>query len=254
MYLDKIEIFLEEILSCLKARKEIAPLKEKNSELEIKNSELEKSITALIDEKDLLIKKVEELINQRDDFKSQLDGAQGKFELKEKNLRGEFNFKIEQANKKISELDKARLISEGKLNFYRDTYGELDAAYKIYLTLDEETRFDLAGIFGAGETAAGFFSGAVQEKNLEPFWDYVSRHADNENLNCLFDFCFEMFNRGFREPPYIRLNVERGEFFDSDNMRRALQSRQMGNVIRVILQGYKYSAGNVVKKSVVELG
>ena len=212
-----------------------------------------------------------QLDNQREEFNRQLAAAEDDFNRREENLRGEldnqreefnrqlaaaeddFNRQLVAANKKLAAAEKAREIAEGTAKFYRETYGELDAAYKIYSTLDAATRFDLAGIFGAGDTAAGFFSGAVQQEHLAPFWDYVSRHSDNEALNRLFDFCFEVVNRGFREPPYTRLDVAADNYFDSDFMRRTSQSRQQGRVARVILQGYTYSGGNVIKKSVVEL-
>ena len=253
MNFDDVEHLLEGVLAGLKARKEIEPLRQKNSELKEK-------ITALIDDKNFLTRQVDSLTNERDDFKSQLDAVQENFNQREKNLRGQldrqrkdFNNQLDEANKKFSAADKAREIAERTAKFYRDTYSELDAAYKIYSTLDATTRFELAGIFGAGDTVTGFFSGAVQQEHLAPFWDYVSRH-DDENLSRLFDFCFEMFNRGFREPPFVRLTVAEGNYFDTDIMRRTSRSQQRGEVVRVILQGYSYSGGNVIRKSVVELG
>ena len=282
MNFDDVEHFLEGILTGLKARKEIEPLREKVSELEGK-------ITALVGERDnldaqnkSLLQQVERLTDERNDFENQLDEAQKNFNRREENLREEFNRELDKAKQRIfdmqddfrqqlaeqrdnfnQQLDKiraelnavnnARQIAETTAKFYRDTYSELDAAYKSYSTLDNDTRYGLAGIFGAGDNAAGFFSGAIQESHLAPFWDYVSRHPDNQNLIRLFDFCFDMVNRGFRESLYIRLDVKAGNYFDSDFMRRTSQSRQMGRVSRVILQGYSYSGGNVVKKSVVEL-
>ena len=282
MNFDDVEHLIEGVLVGLRARKEIEPLRKKNAELEGK-------ITALIDEKNFLTQQIDSLTNdcdelkrdkenlrgqldnQREEFNRQLAAAEDDFNRREENLRGEldnqreefnrqlaaaeddFNRQLVAANKKLAAAEKAREIAEGTAKFYRETYGELDAAYKIYSTLDAATRFDLAGIFGAGDTAAGFFSGAVQQEHLAPFWDYVSRHSDNEALNRLFDFCFEVVNRGFREPPYTRLDVAADNYFDSDFMRRTSQSRQQGRVARVILQGYSYSGGNVIRKSVVEL-
>lgn len=258
---DDVEHFLEGVLDGLKARKEIEPLRKKIAELESQITDLTNERDALDAEKNSLIQQAESLTYQRNDF-----------ERRERNLRGDLNRQREEYERRLvdaqrdfkrqlddvkDELDdanKARQAAERLANFYRDNYSELDAAFKIYQTLDDSTRYDLAGIFGAGDTVAGFFSGAVQENHLSPFWDYVSRHADNENLSRLFDFCFEMVNRGFREPPYSRLNVAQGNYFDSDLMRRTSQSRQMGTVARVVLQGYQYSEGNVIKKSVVELG
>lgn len=214
MNLDDVENLLEGLLAGLKARKEIEPLRERLAELEAENQRLAP------------------LALERDTFKQQLDAA----------------------NKNISELNEERRLAEDTANFYRDSYGELDAAYKIYLALDEATRYDLIGIFGTGDSVTGFFSGAVQKEHLAPFWDYVSRRTDNENLHRLFDFCFDVVNRGFREAPYVRLQVNSGDFFDSDIMRRTSQSMQRGKVVRVVLQGYHHNGGIVVKKTIVELG
>lgn len=236
MNFDDVELLLEGVLEGLKARKEIEPLQRKLAELEADNQRLAP------------------LARERDDFKQQLDKAAEDFAKREKDLRKDFERQLDEAKENISKLDKEWQIAEGTANFYRDSYSELDEAYKIYLALDEATRTDLIGIFGTGDTVMGFFSGAVQEIHLAPFWDYVSRRTDNDNLRRLFDFCFDMVNLGFREAPYLRLQVKSGDFFDGDIMRRTSQSMQRGKVVRVVLQGYHYSGGNVVKKTIVELG
>lgn len=247
---DDVKHFVKAVLTGLESLEEIEPLRERNVELETENKSLRGEN-----------KQIETLTSERDTLRQQLDKAkqrildmQDDLNSREKDLRDEFNQQLDKANDKIAELDKARLLAQGTANFYRDTYSDLDEAYKIYLALDAATRSDLSGIFGSGESATGFFSGAVQESHLAPFWDYVSRRTDNEELSRLFDFCFDTFNLGFREAPYVRLQVDCGSYFDSDLMRRTSQSRQMGKVSRVLLQGYQYSSGNVVKKTIVELG
>lgn len=222
MNFDDLEKILEGILAGLKARKEIEPLRQKISDA---NAALE---------------------DEQKNSRQQLAAARENFEQELREQKSKFEQKISDANEK-------RKAAEHTADFYRTTYAELENAYKIYLSLDEATRFDLAGIFGAGDTATGFFSGAVQESHLAQFWDYVSRHVDDTRLAELFDFCFAAFNRGFREPPYSRLVAERGTYFDDETMRRTSNSRQMGRVARVLLQGYRYSSGNVIRQSVVEL-
>lgn len=265
MNFDDVELLLEGVLEGLKARKEIEPLQRKLAELEAENKRLAPLAKERDDFKQKLDKAAEDFAKRqeelREEFGRELDKArqrildmQDDFNSREKDLRDDFKRQLNAANEKIAELDKARLIAEGTANFYRDSYSELDAAYKIYLALDEATRTDLIGIFGTGDTATGFFSGAVQEAHLAPFWDYVSRRTDNDNLRRLFDFCFDVVNLGFREAPYVRLQVDSGDFFDNDTMRRTSQSMQRGKVVRVVLQGYRYSGGNVVKKTIVELG
>lgn len=265
MNFDDVEHLLEGLLAGLKARKEIEPLKERLAELEAEN----KRLAPLAEKRDDFKRQLDEATKDfakreeelREEFSRELDKArqrildmQDDFNSREDELRGDFKRQLDAAKEEISKLDKERQIADGTANYYRKNYSELDAAYKIYLALDEATRYDLSGIFGAGETATGFFSGAVQETHLAPFWDYVSRRTDNDNLRRLFDFCFDVVNLGFREAPYVRLQVESGDFFDNDTMRRTSQSMQRGKVVRVVLQGYRYSSGNVVKKTIVELG
>lgn len=322
MNIDDVETLLEGVLAGLKARKQIAPLQQKLSELETANATLTAERDKLREEISSLQEQVKEftdahgdfdrkladaqkqLADQRDDCQRQLNEQQAKFdwefaavcselsdakesfrqqladkqadfdkqlaeakatarqqlaEQRDKFLqemrehKEEFDRDMSNVCNELDEVRKAERAAKREADFFRETYGELDAAYKIYSSLDETTRFDLAGIFGAGDTAAGFFSGAVQESHLPQFWDYVSRHVDDLRLAKLFDFCFAAVNRGFREPPYIRLNVERGSFFDDETMRRTSRSRQSGRVNRVLLRGYRYSSGNVVRQSVVEL-
>lgn len=304
MNFDDVETLLEGVLAGLKARKQIAPLQQKISELATTNATLTSERDTLRETNSSLQAKVDELTAAREDFDRQLNEQQAKFDWEFSEVCSELSDAKESFRKQLSEaqtkfdkqladakatarqqLSDARAgfeqqLSEQKTDyerqltdmyneiddvreeqrasareadFFRTTYGELDAAYKIYSSLDESTRFDLAGIFGAGDTAAGFFSGAVQESHLPTFWDFVSRHVDNMRLAKLFDFCFAAVNRGFREPPYIRLNVERGSYFDDETMRRTSTSRQSGRVNRVLLRGYRYSNGNVIRKSVVEL-
>lgn len=227
MNLDDLENLLEGVLAALKARKEIEPLRKENFKLRQKLETVENSFEKLSEEKNSLQKNFDSL----------------------KNLRADYD-------KKISELQKNLSAAENEANYYRENFRESDEIYKIYLTLDDDTKFDLAGVLGEGKNVTGFFSGAVQESHLAPFWDYVSRHFEDKNFDklCkLFDFCFEMFNQGFREPPFIRLNVEPGNSFDDEIMRRTPYSSQMGNVKKIFLQGYKYRVGNLVKPSVVEI-
>lgn len=293
MNFDDLEKILEGILAGLKARKEIEPLRQKISELKTTNANLTSERDELNEKISNLQTRLEELTTEQKNSRRQLDDAREDFERQLSEQKTEFEQKISDANAELereqknslqqlaaarenfelqlseqkteferelssactelSDANEKRQAAERTTDFYRTTYAELENAYKIYLSLDEATRFDLAGIFGTGDNATGFFSGAVQESHLSQFWDYVSRHVEDSRLAELFDFCFEAFNRGFREPPYSRLVAESGHYFDDETMRRTSSSRQMGRVARVLLQGYRYSSGNVIRQSVVEL-
>ena len=185
--------------------------------------------------------------------RQQLADARDDFQRELREHHNEFDREMSAVCNELSEANEARRKAETEADFYRATYGELDGAYKAYSSLDESTRSDLAGIFGTGNSLEAFFGGAVQESHLPTLWDYVSRHVDDMRLAKLFDFCFAAVNRGFREPPYIRLKTERGNFFDNETMRRTYRSRQNGRVVRVLLCGYRHSSGNVVRQSLVEL-
>ena len=293
MNFDDIEKILEGILAGLKARKEIEPLRQKLAELETSNAALISERDELREKISVLQTRFDELANVQKNSRQQLDDARENFkrQLREQNdgferklaevhaelansqknsrqqlddarknfdrqlaeHRAEFNREMVDVCNELDDVRNAQRAAEREADFYRTTYRELDNAYKIYLSLDETTRFDLAEIFGTGDTATGFFGGAVQEEHLPQFWDYVSRHVDDTRFAELFDFCFTTLNRVFRKPPYSRLNVERGNYFDDETMRRNVKSRQSGRVARVFLQGYRYSSGNVIRKSVVEL-
>lgn len=110
----------------------------------------------------------------------------------------------------------------------------------------------MAGIFGAGDTATGFLSGATQDEHIHSLWDYIARH-NSAVLQKIFDFAFVMCNKGFRDAPYKRLDVSEGESYDDDFMRRTPYSPQIGRVSKVLFQGYQYSNGKVIKPSIVEL-
>ena len=263
MNFDDIEKLFEGVLAGLKARKEIEPLREKNSELENKVSELEVELQEKNFNAEKLFAELAEVKKNLADLQNKFDNAEKNFEEREKNLRTKFENEIADLKKNLADKDKNISNLQEKLSdaeetakFYSESYSELDEVYKLYLTLDNDTRYNLAGIFGDGETAAGFFSGAVQENHLAQFWDYVSRHLDtpeSEILCRLFDFCFDTLNKGSREPIYSRLNVACGNNYDDDSMQRTQNSPQFGTVKKILLQGFKYRVGNTVKPSVVEL-
>ena len=96
-----------------------------------------------------LNRQVETLTNQRDNFKRQLAETQENFNRREEELRTAFNRELDKAKQRILDMqddfrqesndlkadlkaaNEARQIAEDTANFYRKTYGELDAAYKM---------------------------------------------------------------------------------------------------------------------------
>ena len=231
MWIEKLEEFLQAVLDALKARREIVPLKNDVEKLRTEISDLKSSLEDEQSTVKNLRGDVEKISAERDGFKSQLEN---------------FNDKLKKAE---NQRDNAIKTAD----HYRDTYSELEKIYNdCYLQLDAGTRNNLAGIFGNGNTALEFLSGAVQEQHLHSLWDYTARH-NIDTLKKIFDFAFAMYNKGFKEPPYTRLEISPGHWYDDELMKLTPSSLQSGNVSQILFQGYRYGNGNVIKKSIVEL-
>ena len=127
------------------------------------------------------------------------------------------------------------------------------------MSLNEKIRYNLAGIFGEGTNIQGFLFGAANEKHLNEFWEYLrysindGRISEDEKntLSAIFDFCFDALNSSSREPIFTRLNTEVGSNFDNRTMTRTSDSKQLGKVKKVLLEGYSNRVGNVVQPSLV---
>ncbi len=167
--------------------------------------------------------------------------------------------RLEAAEKNCRDLERSLEKISAEYDYYREAYAKLDAAYKNYLSLNEKIRYQLAGIFGDAQTVQGFLIGAANEKHINDFWDYL-RYSLNDNrlsaddakiLTGLFDFCFDALNRSSREPIFSRLHTERGSRFNSLTMTRTSNSRQLGRVQSVLLEGYADRVGNIIRTSLV---
>ncbi|MBR4642891.1 MAG: hypothetical protein IKO74_09295 [Selenomonadaceae bacterium] len=173
--------------------------------------------------------------------------------------RDELRNVIEDLRNELDALNREHEIFQEQCNYYREAYADLDTAYKNYLSLDGNLRYQLAGIFGDAETVQGFLIGAANEKHLNDFWDYLRYSLNDDRLSAddakilteLFDFCFDALNRSSREPIYSRLKTERGNRFDNRTMTRTSSSRQLGRVQSVLLAGYVDRVGNVIRPSLV---
>lgn len=209
-------------------------------ELRRVNEQLKINLASLQRENNDLTRREEILSREKNSLQSERNFLQQKLSAAEENLRG---------FKKIS----------AEYDYYREAYAELDAAYKNYLSLNEKIRYQLAGIFGDAQTVQGFLIGAANEKHINDFWDYL-RYSLNDNrlsaddakiLTGLFDFCFDALNRSSREPIFSRLHTERGSRFNSLTMTRTSNSRQLGRVQSVLLEGYTDRVGNIIRTSLV---
>lgn len=176
-----------------------------------------------------------------------------------KNYANNLKDELSEAEKNLHEAAAHVEKISAERDYYREAYADLDAAYKNYLSLDGNLRYQLAGIFGDAETVQGFLIGAANEKHLNDFWDYLRYSLNDDRLSAddskilteLFDFCFDALNRSSREPIYSRLKPERGNRFDNRTMTRTSSSRQLGRVQSVLLAGYVDRVGNVIRPSLV---
>ena len=162
---------------------------------------------------------------------------------------------IEASKSKLEEVEKI----SAELEYYKKTFSVIDSAYKKYLSTDESIRQNLEGIFGDGTSIQGFIFGAANEKHLNEFWEYL-RYSMNDgriseveqnNLSAVFDFCFDALNKSSSEPIFLRLETEIGKRFDNRTMTRTSDSKQFGNVKKVLLEGYTTAVGNIVQPSLV---
>lgn len=172
------------------------------------------------------------------------------------------NSKIETLQENLSESNEKLEKMTPELEYYKKSFAVSDSAYKKYLALSENIRYNLEGIFGDGSTIQGFLFGAANEKHLNEFWEYLrysindGRLSDDEknNLSAIFDFCFDALNQSSRDKIFVRLQTEIGSRFDNRTMTRTSDSRQLGTVQKVFLEGYTNRIGNVVKPSLVLIG
>ncbi|MBQ7706016.1 MAG: hypothetical protein IJT73_11445 [Selenomonadaceae bacterium] len=172
--------------------------------------------------------------------------------------RNNLRAQVEYFQKKVEEFKKI----SAECDYYRKSFAEIDSVYKKYLSLTEEIRYRLAGIFGDGDTVQGFLFGAANEKHLNDFWEYL-RYSINdgrlspdeiEKLSAIFDFCFDALNKSSREPIFVRLETEIDSRFDNSRMTRTSDSRQLGKVKKILLEGYTNRVGKIIQPSLVFVG
>ena len=219
----------EDYEELLDRQKDFDALRQLNSQLKLNFENIQREKDSLIQHEEILSDRIETLLaeknslqRQKDSLMAELEDVSAKLSEAEENLRGF-----------------AKLSAE--CDYYRDAYEDLDAAYKNYLSLDENIRYQLAGIFGDAQTVQGFLIGAANEKHIHDFWDYLRYSLNNKRLCAddakiltgLFDFCFDASR------------------FDSMTMTRTSNSRQLGSVQNVLLEGYADRHGNIIRTSLV---
>lgn len=179
-------------------------------------------------------------------------------ELKEENqkLVSDYN-KIAGKYKNIkNELEAARkCVSE-----FKNNYGVLDEKYQLYLQLGDDIHRKLERVLSPNgriaENAEIFLGYGVQEDNIAVLWDVIAAGYQNlENAGKLNDMT-EIFNYLFEVHKIISFKKitytmpEIGEEFDERKHSRASGSDATGEIVKVILPGFKIG-NNIQKKALV---
>lgn len=225
--------------------------------LEQKRKSLEENLETVNEEKYKLEQKNDDLIVDNTKLREEKRQIEKKLNECEKNLN-KVNEIIDSMQQEIEEAQKQK----NRLEYFSNSYGEIDSMFKTYQQLNEDIRDELQGIFGNVDTPVMFFCNALQENHLDNFWDYISNKVNSgkfdrnieKSLCKLFDFCFDMVNNSQQKPLYKRLQVQKGFDFDNTYMIKTADSSQLGNVKEVKLAGYVYTlTNNVVRRSLVQV-
>ncbi len=224
------------------------------------------------------------LIFNLDDYieKSQYDAlhknfldSQSNFEAQIKELKSKSELKIKDLEATISKKDQIIGAKDSAINFkemvikkqkddiqnFKANYSDLENAFNLFKMLPDNVKFALAGVFGDANSPIEFLSGALSDGHMDALFDYIATSINNSNdsgeidsLQILFDFVFYAVNIGSREATYQRLEVNVGDEFDSETMKKISDSAQIGAVKEIFIAGYKFDkTGKIVKQSLVLL-
>ena len=224
------------------------------------------------------LRQAQRLADELQQTKTRLESDLAAAQVKLRNLDGEVSEQREELRRREKTLqrlreDNSRLSNDlsetrqevqklsRRLADFESNYSELEAAYKSYLQLPDSMQFALAGVFGKKNSPVSFLAGALQEGHLESLFDFAAQavnqgksQAELNILRELLDFTFQAVNNGRREEIYRRLDVQNGDDFDRETMRKTSTSRQSGTVHEIFLRGFKYAtSGKVVRQSLISL-
>lgn len=179
-------------------------------------------------------------------------------ELKEENekLAGDYNKIAGKYKHEKNELEDFKKC----VNEFKNNYGVLDEKYQLYLQLGDDIHRKLQRVLSPNgriaENAEIFLGYGVQEDNIAVLWDVIAAgYHDLENAGKLNDM-IEIFNYlfgihktiSFKKITYTMPEI--GEEFDERKHSRASGSDATGEIVKVILPGFKIG-NNIQKKALV---
>ncbi|WP_042462064.1 hypothetical protein [Neobacillus dielmonensis] len=146
-----------------------------------------------------------------------------------------------------------------ELQRYKDNYLNLEKVYTLFLGLTPPVRSSLRGIF-KGNSLPEFLYCGVQGENIDSLWEFIkketieNKETDLASLKQIFSFFFDAYNKIFDTPVFQLLKTAAGERFSEDYHIRGGNSKVIGVISEVLLEGYFNSITNrVVKKSIVRI-
>lgn len=155
--------------------------------------------------------------------------------------------------KKVEMLEK----DNRKATEYIYNFSEVHQYYTKYMSLDQSIHLALENVIKR-DNAISFLCSGTQWDNLEPLWEFISYKLDTyseeelETLIEVFHYFFEQYNQITKR--YVLLEVHVGETFDEDFHTRASNSQVVGQISRVLLQGFKnIKTDKIIKKSIVRV-
>lgn len=165
--------------------------------------------------------------------------------------------------KELSEkaVDKAETLREEKdklkkdLTYYKENFSSLVDNYRLFNQLNDNISASFGSIVNNSSPMAFLLSGADYE-TIRLYFEKVSMEWKKYNnstltaLNSIFDFFFEQFR--LNNPEFRRIGAEEGQDFSLDMHTRTSDSKPVGKIRRVIIDGYEN--GNKKIKSLVEIG
>jgi len=139
-----------------------------------------------------------------------------------------------------------------------NTFGDDEAArvFAVYRNLDARHKQALSNVIVDANLMAFVVSGCLAD-NLILLWDYCKRlllnQEDAAELITIFNFYFELAEKGSAVSRYERLSVENGEQYDEARCLNIKSALSQGIVKEVLFQGFKYAGarGKVVRRTVV---
>jgi len=176
---------------------------------------------------------------------------------------------LEQTNKELLQENKELLQklhnletkysqSQETLKLCQKNSADLLAVYEKYLQLSFDTKDSLKGLFKDDSNAITFFGAAIQEKNIDKFWEYIKneiieeKNSDISTLVEMFDILFAVYLKIF--PHYCKNNVTIGEKFDPQKHIKTSNSNTSGKVSAIVLAGWKNSqTDKIVKQTIVKI-